>query len=314
MSLISSLDSLLSDVADWVPTRLPPGIDLAALLGRAATPGADLLPGTDLADRLAGGGGDDTLIGSGGNDSFVGGADGIGPVAFIPPDRDADLLVGGAGDDLVQGGWGNDVLLGGAGNDLLDGGSGHDTLLGGEGNDLLVASTSLYLAFRYPAQDDGDLLVGGAGDDVLYGGTGADTLWGGDGNDILRGDFGRNQLVGGAGADRFQFGSPAGSIRYPWIAVGDDSVMDFRQGQDRLDVASVFPHASQDPAGFFIGQAAFSGSGQAELRYRHEGDWTVVELDSPRMQPGFSPGADGQVDGTIRLLGHRALTAQDFIV
>ncbi|WP_431270190.1 calcium-binding protein [Dankookia sp. P2] len=258
--------------------------------------------------------GDDTLIGGGGNDTLLGGPDRILPLAFIPPAQDADLLIGGPGADLLQGGWGNDILLGGSGNDMLDGGSGHDTLLGGDGNDLLVASQPRSLTFGYSAQDDGDLLVGGAGDDVLRGGAGADTLWGGDGDDILQGDAGRNQLIGGDGADRFVFGSLAGSIRYWWTAVGEDSVMDFQQGQDRLDVASLFPHGGQGPAGVFIGQAAFSGSGQAELRYYYAGDWTVVEMDSPAMRPGFSPSADGQADGSIRLLGHIALTAGDFII
>lgn len=312
MSFISSLDHIISSAADWLPTRLPAG--LGSLLGGVATPGADLLAGTDLADRLGGGAGDDTLIGGGGDDMLVGGPDRIGPASFIPPARDADLLVGGMGADILQGGWGDDILLGGGGNDMLDGGSGHDTLLGGDGNDVLVASNSPYLIFRYPAQDDGDLLLGGAGDDVLIGAMAADTLWGGDGNDILRGDLGRNQLVGGAGADRFVFGGAAGSIRYPFTAVGEDSVMDFQQGLDRLDVSALFPHRGQGPAGVFIGQAAFTGSGQAELRFRYDGDWTVVEMDSPAMRPGYWPSADGQADGSIRLLGHVALTAGDFIL
>jgi Ca2+-binding RTX toxin-like protein len=125
MSLISSLDSLISDVADWVPTRVPLGIDLTALLGWAAKPGADLLLGTGAAERLDGGEGDDTILGLDGGDTLLGGPDVIGlPPEPPPPARDADLLAGGPGDDVLRGGAGDDTLLGGQGRDNLDGGSG----------------------------------------------------------------------------------------------------------------------------------------------------------------------------------------------
>ena len=139
-------------------------------------------------------------------------------------------------------------------------------------------------------------------------------LLGGLGDDILSGALGSNRLSGGPGADLFLFGTEIGGARFPGlIGIGQDSVMDFQQGQDRLDVSQLYLSQGHDAARIFIGQAAFSGSGQPELRYRFEAGWTVVELDRPVFAVGPGIGGDGQVDGTIRLLGQVALTAGDFI-
>jgi Ca2+-binding RTX toxin-like protein len=143
-----------------------------------------------------------------------------------------------------------------------------------------------------------------AGDDVLHGGTGDDTIDGGPD---------RNQLFGDAGADVFSFGYGASS-RFPGlVGLGQDVVMDFEQGRDRLDVSALYRFQNQDADRIFLGQTPFSGSGQPELRYRHEDGWTVVELDTPPFPAGPGSGGDGKVDFTIRLAGEVVLTAGDFV-
>lgn len=100
-----------------------------------------------------------------------------------------------------------DVLRGGDGADRLYGRGGDDTLLGGRGADRIEA---------------------GGGHDRLYGGTGNDALAGGLDNDRLSGGAGRDTLTGGSGADVFVFARGGGT----------DTVRDFEDGRDRIQIAS----------------------------------------------------------------------------
>ena len=118
----------------------------------------------------------------------------------------ANTLVGNGGDDILDGGDGDDILDGGAGDDTLTGGDGDDILDGGAGDDTLT---------------------GGAGDDILDGGAGGDTLTGGAGDDILDGGAGDDTLTGGAGADTF---------RYRLTGFGTDTITDFTDGADLIDL------------------------------------------------------------------------------
>lgn len=108
----------------------------------------------------------------------------------------ADTLNGTNFSDILNGLGGNDRISGLAGNDDIEGGSGNDSLFGGEGRDDL----------------EGD-----AGNDLLDGGTGNDTLDGGRGDD---------RLTGGAGNDIFEFER----------GDGRDSITDFRNGEDRIQL------------------------------------------------------------------------------
>src|SRR5262249_9903246 len=71
--------------------------------------------------------------------------------------------------------------------------------------------------------------MGTAGDDRLFGGDFNDTLSGGDGNDVIGGKDGDDLLTGGAGADTFV---------YARFGAQHDTVTDFQQGQDVIDVAA----------------------------------------------------------------------------
>ena len=85
---------------------------------------------------------------------------------------------------------------------------GNDTLLGGDGDDTL----------RGDAEQMLDTSI--AGNDVLAGGRGNDTLWG-DADEFLG--------TGSRGADRFVFAAESGS----------DTIGDFANGQDKLDVSAL---------------------------------------------------------------------------
>ncbi|MDO6479642.1 hypothetical protein Q4518_08540 [Shimia thalassica] len=84
---------------------------------------------------------------------------------------------------------------------MLSGGDGLNQMSGGSGNDTIS---------------------GGEGDDRLYGGIGEDHLDGGEGNDLLSGD---------SDADTFVF--VTGS--------GNDTITDFEDGLDLIDVAGWTP-------------------------------------------------------------------------
>mgnify|MGYP001235193797 CR=1 FL=1 len=102
----------------------------------------------------------------------------------------------------------------GGGHDMVDGGRGADTLLGGGGDDSLLGN------------DGADLLAGGSGADRLRGGNGADSLAGNGGKDIM---------TGGGGADVFRFAGQTGA----------DRITDFRDGEDRIDLAGHYSLAAQ---------------------------------------------------------------------
>ncbi len=165
--------------------------------------GGDLIEGGDGDDLIFGGNGDDVLLGENGNDTIRGG-------------NGFNLMAGEAGDDMIYGGRDLDRLAGGAGNDLVVGGQGDDLLTGDDGADLLRGGAGY------------DLLWGDAGNDILNGGEGDDQLVGGTGNDIIRGGAGDDLCFGETGDDVFVFAA----------GCGNDVIIDFATGEDRLRFAA----------------------------------------------------------------------------
>ena len=102
-----------------------------------------------------------------------------------------------------------DILAGDLRDNRINGDAGDDTLYGGPGG-------------------GDDLLMGGAGDDRIYGGIGNDTLEGGPGNDQLRGGLDDDTLDGGGGDDVFIIATEG----------GNDTILDFGNGEDRIDLAA----------------------------------------------------------------------------
>ena len=75
--------------------------------------------------------------------------------------------------------------------------------------------------------DGGNSIKGNESDNLLSGMAGADVIVAEAGNDILVGGLGRDRLIGGAGRDVFVLQRNTGL----------NTVMDFRDGQDRLGLS-----------------------------------------------------------------------------
>ena len=187
-----------------------------------------------------------------------------------------DRLIASAGDDVIDAGSGWDILDGGAGNDTFlvgingdydhyEGGAGVDTILatadnvsiglhsntslttrsalsgieiidagghtgvtltglnsssGGQADLLDLSNVTLVGIEKISLQSGNDSIVGSAAGDVIEGGSGWDRIDGGGGNDTL---------TGGSEDDRFVFDAD-------W---GVDTVTDFADGQDRLDLTAL---------------------------------------------------------------------------
>ena len=204
-----------------------------------------------------------------------------------------DMVLTGGGDDTISTKNGNDWVDAGDGADTVNGGAGDDLLLGGGGDDRLSGATGI------------DLLAGGDGADNLFGGDDIDFIYGDAGNDVLHGDAGDDYLDGGAGVDRLIGGAGLdtfafGPMRMPdgtYVLQDDparDTVVDFQQGSDRIDLVSWGPMT-------FIGDAAFSGEGP-EARTSIKGGSTLIFGDYD---------GDGAADFSIRLTGAFTLTQGD---
>jgi hypothetical protein len=126
-------------------------------------------------------------------------------------------LVGDDGDDTLFGTNWNDELDGGPGCDRIRGRDGHDLIDAGEGNDgpedlqgcaFLDHRTNPWLRLQGGVWGDwgDDELVGGAGNDWINGQHGDDLLLGGPGSDMLLGDYGNDELLGGPGTDELAGG------------------------------------------------------------------------------------------------------------
>lgn len=235
----------------------------------------------DLANpsRNAGGAAGDRLIsienlgGSPGDDSLYGDA------------RD-NAIAGGAGDDFLVGRGGNDTLSGGVGDDRLQGGAGSDKLVGGEGRDTAdytdaTRGVVINLAKGIGAGDRllqienvegsafADRLLGDDGDNLLAGGRGADTLIGGGGKDTLDGGAGDDELWGGDGADIFV------------LALGNDRVMDFAAGVDKLLFTSD-PVSPQDDfdLDYLLAAGSVDNSGHAVFQLGQGARFVVENVGS----------------------------------
>src|SRR5262249_2836576 len=132
-------------------------------------------------------------------------------------------------DDAAQlGGYlfGNQVGFSVASAGDVDG-DGYSDLLVGAPSSNNYGSGVTYVIYGEPSAAVSQ--VGTAGNDRLFGGDFNDTLSGEDGNDVLGGKQGDDLLTGGAGNDTFVY-----SVR----GEQHDTVTDFQQGQDVIDVAS----------------------------------------------------------------------------
>jgi serralysin len=125
-------------------------------------------------------------------------SDGSNDVDFIIDGKKSSFISTGDDRDFVDGNSGADIISAGDGDDVALGGGSRDFLSGRGGNDILRGESGA------------DLVAGGQGDDMIYGGNGSD------------------RMLGNSGADIFVF--EAGT--------GRDRVMDFRDGEDKIDLSA----------------------------------------------------------------------------
>lgn len=143
-------------------------------------------------------------------------------------------------------------------------------------------------------------LVGGASGDQLIGDAGRNVIEGGGGDDALLGGLGADVLTGGAGADIFIYRDDDDADH---AATPIEVIADFESGVDKIDISRFDPDDATpgDQAYTFIGGAAFTASGRAELRF----------------EDGLLYGdgnGDGHVGTIIQLPGVAALLAGDLVL
>jgi len=205
--------------------------------------------------------------------------------------------------------------------DTLIGSDGTDFLLGGAGNDVIrgydVGSGEIDVRASY--YDTADFLFGGVGSDLLHAGAGNDVLSGGNGRDTLHGGLDVDYLLGGSGQDTFLFdvlyASPGAPSPDTGVGQGErDVILDFRQGQDKIDLRGWENDYGGVLGADFIGQADASAEAKLQVGFRYEGDSTIIELSRLWFvpNPDEPPGYYGPV-GEIEILGRVDLQASDFI-
>lgn len=179
-------------------------------------------PGNDrfTIDRMLSG----TLTGGDGQDQFQ--------IRFM-----LGTIGAGGGNDVISVGiaeTGGTILRGESGNDVISSGVGSAVIEGGAGNDRLSDGLDLV--------DLPSRLDGGTGNDVLRS-PGLDNLLGGDGRDTLESGGFANTLTGGAGADRFVYGT------FDFTSIAGDTITDFGDGRDVLDLSGLLDQlgAPDDP-------------------------------------------------------------------
>jgi Ca2+-binding RTX toxin-like protein len=159
----------------------------------------------------------------------------------------------GTGVTLINDGLLKGAVVFGDGDDLFDnrGGTVKGSIIGGMGDDVLITDNAKYKlveevggghdivksSVSYTLTENVEKLVlfgkaningtGSGGDEALYGNVGNNILKGLAGADDLFGGKGNDKLFGGADGDTFHFAK----------GNGHDTVMDFTQGVDKIDVA-----------------------------------------------------------------------------
>ncbi|WP_395660327.1 S8 family serine peptidase [Aestuariivirga sp.] len=261
---------------------------------------SNLIEGNNSANTLSGTNATDTINGLGGNDT----------------------ISGNGGDDTIDGGADNDTISGNSGDDTIDGGSGDDTLNGGTnivaGDTVSYASATagvtVTLASTISQNTAGagsdtlsgfENLTGSNHNDRLTGSTGANVIKGVSGDDVITGGRGADILWGGEGSDTFDFNAVNES---GITTTSRDVIMDFQQGQDRIDLGSIDASSVQSGNNAFLFRGESSAFGTApngEIRYMHQDGLTVIYGDTDR---------DSTPEFQIALNGIYTLTSADFIL
>ena len=195
-----------------------------------------------------------------------------GTAIYIDDANDIDIVLSGSnpinemsdvGSDVIQGGGGDDIIYGdsvytddlandqnldvnpGAGWAVftkLENGEGNDTSWDREDTINYIRQNADSLA-RESIDVQGEGREGG--DDIISGGAGDDVIYAQEGDDIIIGGEGDDTLTGGSGDDIFVFEN---------ITDGVDTITDFTQGEDVLDISGLLQgyDALQDSIDDFV--------------------------------------------------------------
>ncbi len=283
----SNHDGALSNADDLVhvtDVRIDGVGELSTILDMPSVYSHGIVPGT--VDRL-----------------IVYGVDHLTQADFVPDQDLPYILQGTDGNDHIAGNLLDNTVYGGAGNDAIDGGGGGDYILAGAGNDHVD---------------------GGAGNDTIYdnGGSGIgpivddDVIHGGDGNDTLvmgasAGD--RDRVFGDAGNDRFLFRLDAADPH----GTGQDVVMDFAKGQDKLAFEVQGAGSSGEQGTFAMFDSNHDGvldNGDAHVRVQSITIDGVAKASTVLQIADVLLGPEAHVpaaDQTVIVWGQTGLTASD---
>ncbi len=163
----------------------------------------------------------------------------------------------------------------------------------GDGQDIVVTTGEGLITGAVSTKGGADYVQGGQFTDQVNGGSGIDILLGGGGADVITGGDDIDFLLGEEGADVFLFTAISDS------AAGEaDSILDFEQGEDIIDLYSIETSIA------FLGTGAFTGSGGAELRTTNVGG--VLSIVN------FDVNGDGLSDLEIVVYGALDMSRADF--
>jgi Ca2+-binding RTX toxin-like protein len=238
--------------------------------------GRDTLDGGAGNDRMSGGAGNDFyFVDSAGDIITELVNDGFDTVtttrtSYVLPANVERVNYSGVAAFVGIGNNGHNRFSGNVGNDrFVDVAGGNDTISGGGGSDSMdfrsstaganvnlstgthggAAAGDVYSSIEkfFGSNTAGDTMTGGAGranfsgfggNDTLTGGNNIDALQGNAGNDSLDGLGGVDSLDGGAGNDTLRGGSGKDIFVYSAAGFGQDVIVDFEDGLDRLKVHS----------------------------------------------------------------------------
>lgn len=193
---------------------------------------------------------------------------GEGPIShFVFGSDEGDDFTGARGADVLNGAQGDDTVHGGGGDDRLSGGG------------------------------DDDVIHGGAGLDNLRGNAGDDELFGGDGDDRLAGRVGDDAMSGGAGADSFVFRETLG---------GEDTILDFTSGEDRIRLDDAVFEALETGA---LGEGVFVANADGEAT--EEGQRLIYNTTDGLLFYDADGSGGGEAVLIVKLGAGVTLTADD---